>query len=92
MKWSVKMLCNDQKNSNFSKWNLKTNFISQCNIVPTFIWSIGYSSQVCVYWVMMLPENHPHLFYGWFCGIFWSAIIIVMLITIEEVYIENFDP
>ena len=36
--------------SNFSKVNLKTNFLSQSNVISVFIWSIDCSSQANICW------------------------------------------
>ena len=49
--------------SNFSKSNLKTNFISQSDIILAFIGSINHTAQVSIFWVYNVTSNCFRSFY-----------------------------
>ena len=70
---------------NYSKINLKTNFISQLHVILTFIWCIDHTSQANTYWDMKCPKIHSKIFWRNFpktlFGKFQNVMIGILLLS-----------
>ena len=63
----------------FYKWKLKTNFISQSDVILAFLWSSNHFSRSVFAWLWCFQKIIPIF-------LFWNAMIVIFVTISLQIY------